>query len=452
MHNILVCPFGNVNLLVTLCERLRAASGGGYNPTYLCFTRYEREMYRAADLPHLYIAPGESGTWLPAERLADAVAFTAAQAKRHLGDEHRERMEGAANHYARRIACALEERSFDSMLFFNGRHNLFVAVLDHIAELTGCPKLVFEQGLFRPDYLTIDGQGVNWRNSLRSLAPLLSDEPLSYQRRPLYRDLTAVLPQAAQPHDYKRGVGLFALSKAYAAMKLEPRWRIFLRSAENRDLLESACFPASSLGARTNLLEELYGSEQYDYVILCPLQVETDTQIVLHSPNIPTMQSLIDHVSAAVQKFNARSPRKACVVFKTHPQEPRAVQVTQPDCFLINESTVSGILKRRCDLVITINSTAGIEGIEAGKPVITLGQAFYSFPGVVSSHCENLSQLDRDVEEALTSPAIDRELQRRFIEALRNKYQASLKPQREPYVTPPPVTMPGVLSASHAGV
>lgn len=453
MQRVLVCPYGDVNLLVTMCEKLRAAQPGRYDFHYVCHTRYEREIYRALDLPHTYIAPGSAGAWLPEAALQESIQFSTRLAQRHLGAPHAEHFEQAANHYAKRLACLIEQGGYDEVLLFNGRHNLFVATLDQVADLLGCRKLVFEQGLFRPDYLTIDGRGVNFRNSIDSLEDLLGPVPFAYQTRGLYQDLLRTLPLAAdEPWDCKRRVSLFGLSLAYAAMKLEPKWRLFLRSAENRDLLESACLPPTKTAPKTEILEQVMSDLRYDFVILCPLQVETDTQIVLHSPQIRDMQSLIDHVTSAVATFNARSPRKACVLFKIHPCEPRVLAVNQPDAFLINESKVPDILRRRCDLVVTINSTAGIEAIEAHKPVITLGDAFYSFPGVISSHCPQPKALASHLEHALLEPSIDLTLQQRFIDALKHKYQVRYRTTQEPAPLPPPVLMPNVLESSPAGV
>lgn len=453
MQRVLVCPFGNVNLLVTLCENLRIASHGHYAPTYLCFTRYEREIYRTHRLPHVYVPPGEAGKWLPEQMLDEAVRYTRALAERHLQDPLRGTLESAANHYAKRIACAMETGSFRDVLLFNGRHNLFVSVLDQVSDLLGCRKLVFEQGLFRPDYLTIDGVGVNARNSVDSLEGLLDPEPYAYQRRALYRDLVAQLPLAAsQTYDYKRSVTALRLSLAYAATKLEPKWRLFLRSAENRDLLEAACLPGGKKVDQTRLLPVIDNSREYDYMILCPLQVETDTQVVLHSPWIKTMQALVDHVGAAVQVFNQGSTRKACVVFKTHPMETRPCAVHHPDAFLIHESTVPDILRQRCDLVITINSTAGIEAIEARKPVITLGDAFYNFTGIVHSHCSAAAQLPQQIAEGLEHPAIDLTLQQRFIDALKRKYQVPLQSRPEAPPQAPPLVMPVPRESSPVGV
>jgi capsular polysaccharide export protein len=88
---------------------------------------------------------------------------------------------------------------------------------------------------------------------------------------------------------------------------------------------------------------------------------------------------------------------------------------------------VPEIFQARCDLVITINSTVGIEAIDAGIPVITLGQAFYSFPGVVAGHCEEVKVLPGLIGEALADAGnVDREIQQRFIAALKEKYQLPL--------------------------
>jgi capsular polysaccharide export protein len=427
MMRVLVCPFGGLNLLVTLFEKLRAAHPERYEITYLSFTEYDRAVYRRLGARSVHVPPGRDAGFFPPELLDEVVCFSRALAQRHLHRSLNGELQAAADHYGRTLARLLEREGFEYVVLFNGRMNLFVTALDVVAERAGVQRLVFEQGLFRPDYVTIDGRGVNWRNSVHSLEELLSDEPLDYQRTPLYRDLVGLLPLRRDGIvDYKRRVGPATLLRAYVRMKLQPRERIYLRTAENRDLLDAAVLPKRRRVRPTRILDSLLAAQRFRWVVLCPFQVETDTQIVLHSPYVRSMADFVRVVVDALKRFNAGRSERAGVLFKVHPMHDHAVALDCEDAFLVNESSVPEILRRRCDALVTINSTAGIEAIEAGRPVITLGQAFYNIPGVISGHCERPEDLAGHLEAALTRPTTDPELQRRFIAALRSKYQVRL--------------------------
>jgi len=427
MIRVLVCPFGSVNLLLTLFEKLRRAFPGKYDVTYLSYTEYGRAMYRRLGAEHVHVPPGEAAQYFSDEELADVTAFSRRVAQIHLGQPMEAELCRAANHYGAELHRLIEANRYDQVVLFNGRMNLFITVLDTVVGQHGLPKLVFEQGLFRPNYLTIDGRGVNRCNSITSLEDLLSPTPFPYQQTELYRDLTSLLPLAKdETTDYKRRVPKLALAAAYLRTKLQPCWRIFLRSAENRDLLDAALFPRLRPAPKTQILDALLASDRFRHVILCPFQVETDTQILLHSPMVSSMRDYVRIITEALQTYNARHDEKACVLFKTHPMHDLQISVDREDAFIINESTVAQIFARRCDLVITVNSTVGIEGIEAGLPVITLGEAFYNLPGIISGHCTDPAELPGMIDSALHHQTVDPDLQWRFIQALKGKYQVRL--------------------------
>ncbi len=427
MIKVLACPFGGVDLVLTLFEKLRRKFPDKYDVTYLSYTEYGRQIYARLDASHVHIPPGETARFFAADVLAEVTAFTRQVAKINLGRSLGGVLRRAANHYGTELNQLFEENQYDHVVEFNGRMNLFITVLDTLADHRGISKLVFEQGLFRPNYVTIDGRGVNRHNSIDSLEALLSSDPFPYQQTALYRDLTSLLPLPKDDiQSYKRQVPKLSLAVAYLRMKLQPRARVFLRTAEGRDLLDAVVFPRMRPAPKTCILDSILATGRFKHVILCPFQVETDTQVLIHSPIVRTMRKYVAIISDAVAAYNAGREDRACALFKVHPMHDLHIQVDHEDAFLINESTVPEILQRRCDLVITINSTAGIEAIEAGLPVITLGEAFYNMPKIISGTCREPSELLALIRRALAEPTVDRALQKRFIRALKEKYQVRL--------------------------
>jgi len=113
------------------------------------------------------------------------------------------------------------------------------------------------------------------------------------------------------------------------------------------------------------------GIDEKDFVFV-PLQVESDSQIINHSPRIKKMQQLVDYVCSFV-------PGK--IIFKTHPKDDPG-EIKYPDrCKLYKTGTTHDFL-HACKYVVTINSTVGVEALTYNKPVITLGNAFYEDRGL----------------------------------------------------------------------
>lgn len=136
--------------------------------------------------------------------------------------------------------------------------------------------------------------------------------------------------------------------------------------------------------------------ERYIFV---PFQVPHDTQVVCFSPWIDSMESLYHEVMSAVNQIGDPTLK---IIFKEHPswhkhfddlyqKSTNAVFANHND----TEQLISG-----AEAVITINSTVGLEALQLGKKVITLGEACYNIDGLVltsnnrSELIEHLKQLD----------------------------------------------------------
>ncbi len=422
---VLVCPFGDLNLLVHLFQLLEKKLPGKYAPTFLSFTKYDEAIYRNFDARHVHIAPGECHEWFAKGDLDDVCRFTHGLSHYHGGLASNDYYGRIANHYGAEIHKLLQSSTFDSAVYFNGRLNLFIACLDMVAKQNGIPRLVFEQGLFRPDWITIDGNGVNHRNSIQSCSQLFSDEAFCYQQRDLFQDIRSVLPiDRDSIPNIKRRASLPSLLRAYASSKLQPRRNIFLRNAENRDLLESALLSGKRKPPKPPVSGDLNASEAHDVrYLFCPFQVETDTQIVLHSPWISRMRELVDVLCSVVDRLN-ESGIKAHVIFKGHPLSPVETTVSHPFVSVADHLSVPEIFELYKPVVVTINSTVGIEALDAGIPVVTLGDAFFNLPGVVLGNCRDEESLT-DLLSRFWSNSIghDVDMAKRFTLALREKYQ-----------------------------
>ncbi|AJD46877.1 capsule polysaccharide biosynthesis [Isoalcanivorax pacificus W11-5] len=154
------------------------------------------------------------------------------------------------------------------------------------------------------------------------------------------------------------------------------------------------------------------------HYVFVPFQVYDDTQILIHSPWLRDMEALYD---ALLQSVEALPPDHVFVV-KEHPtskRDYRALHDRHPRILFANANDTQALIEHAA-LVITINSTVGIEALLLGRPVLTLGNAFYNIDGLVS-HADNVAQL-REVVSAPGQAPFDPGLVRHFVAWLHERY------------------------------
>ncbi|HHO9669626.1 TPA: hypothetical protein ACRZEN_002960 [Escherichia coli] len=131
--------------------------------------------------------------------------------------------------------------------------------------------------------------------------------------------------------------------------------------------------------------KKLYPQDWVDYeddisqikkFILFPLQVFGDSQIKLHS-NVDNVQAL----EFAIEK--ARELNIPLVV-KPHPAEPsrdaleKIVELKKKHGFYVSLNNTFELINR-CNEILVINSTVGLEAIICGRKVEFLGESFYKY-------------------------------------------------------------------------
>ncbi|MEZ4210378.1 MAG: hypothetical protein R3B38_01565 [Patescibacteria group bacterium] len=119
-----------------------------------------------------------------------------------------------------------------------------------------------------------------------------------------------------------------------------------------------------------------------DKFILLPLQVQDDTQILMHS-RFSGMEEVIEETVQAAKSLNYQ------LVIKEHPQDLGRVNYEEikkkyPEVVWVRWIPIPELIKK-ADVVVTVNSSVGIEALLEKKPVVVLGDAFYNKPGVVWS-------------------------------------------------------------------
>ncbi|GAB5373917.1 MAG: capsule biosynthesis protein [Acuticoccus sp.] len=249
-----------------------------------------------------------------------------------------------------------------------------------IARERGIDVCVTELGYLRPDWMTIERNG----NSVDSLFPtdpdairaIAADAPpvdtaVRYPREALLEtrdDLLNSLPNvfcgALYPH--YRAHGLYHPFVAYGRFL----WREAQRGRRDR----------AARAVRERLAPPFY---------LFAMQTDTDFQIRANSQFADTAAAL----GAVFASFAAHAPRGSRLVVKKHPGDlgpvhwaRRVPQLAEAAGIADRVDFVDGLpMSRWCaDAagLVTINSSAGLDGLAAGLPTHTLSPSIYDVPGL----------------------------------------------------------------------
>lgn len=209
--------------------------------------------------------------------------------------------------------------------------------LAHCATERGIPSYFLERGLL-PDSLVVDPAGVNCRSALAGTQALSDWLPL-----PSPVELQQLSAYCQALHDNATTI----VKTGTRATQAEARRRLGLRP-ESR-------------------------------VVMLPLQIEHDSNIVLHSPHYKKMADIIHDAGAA-----AEANGDVCIVVRPHPEDSGRRDaldaLASPHVVLSWDLDLHSLLDIS-DAVVTVNSTVGLESLLQGKPVVALGNSIYSGKG-----------------------------------------------------------------------
>jgi len=244
---------------------------------------------------------------------------------------------------------------------------------------------VVEEGYIRPDFLTLQDDGVNGNSTLpldpqwyldeaRRLPPVEAEfpsVPSTFQaraRNTVRNGLAALLMRPIFPHYHTHRPHSFVLESAGWAYKLLMRKRRAEQSARQWEKVRDKPYFA------------------------LPLQLNSDYQIRIHSP-FGDMRAALRFV---VKSFARHAPGHVCLVVKRHPLDPGLVHWSRltrrlaarygvsDRVYYLEEWDIAEVVSKAIG-VVTVNSTVGTLALNEAKPVTVLGHAVYKVPGVVNT-------------------------------------------------------------------
>ena len=272
----------------------------------------------------------------------------------------------------------------------------------------GLRPWIFEEAYLRPGYITLEQNGVNAHSPLprdprRILAMAQGLPPAA----PETLSGGSFLRRATD--DVRYNIHNALRRYRFPHYRTHRAWNPFHEYAGW--LLRGAVRPARRRAAQRRLarLQAWQGP-----VFVLPLQLEGDYQLRLHSP----FGSLGEAIETIVASFATHAPPDALLAVKGHPLDNGLIDWGR---LTLRHAAAHGVADRLLWLpelpfgpvlapasgVVTVNSTAGLQSLREGKPLIALGTALYDMPGLTFQH-----GLDRFWTEA-TPP------DPRLVEALR---------------------------------
>lgn len=243
---------------------------------------------------------------------------------------------------------------------------------------------VFEEGYFRPYWVTLERGGVN-----------------GYSRLPRdpnwYRDKGKRLPSPGDGQPFRSSFFIRAAHDvAYHVASMSnplffPRYRTHApvtAAIEYFGYLRRLPLLRLIHQKRDDAALESLISTRTPYFVL-PLQLDGDAQIKVHS-DFCNMAEVMAHV---LESFARHAPGKAKLIIKNHPLDPGLDQHQQTISTLISRFDLNNRIVymetgnlvrmlRHAKGAVMVNSTVGTLALSLGCPTIALGNPIYHLPGL----------------------------------------------------------------------
>lgn len=244
---------------------------------------------------------------------------------------------------------------------------------------------VMEEGYIRPDFLTLQDDGVNGNSTL----------PLDPQ---FYWEQAASLPEQDEalppvPSTF-RARARNTMRNGLASAMLRPLFPFYRTHRPHSFIMESVAWMWKLVRRQRDLR---YALAEWDRIagrpfFALPLQLNSDYQIRVHSP-FGNMRAALRFV---IKSFARHAPPDVALVVKRHPLDPGLVAWERLTRRLARQYGVEDRVIYLADWdiaevvakslgVVTVNSTVGTLALNSGKSVLVLGHAVYKVAGIVNT-------------------------------------------------------------------
>ncbi len=253
-----------------------------------------------------------------------------------------------------------------------------------------CPSIrvwVFEEGYFRPHWITLDQFGVNARSSLPK-------GPIELQAAiQAAKDVRAPETQAVDPwiREFTPTAIRYHIASFLGAGKYEhfEYHRVLHPVAEAASWAFSFCKRLAGIDDKAEVDRFEKRSVKAHFVLA--LQLEGDFQLRRYSP-FASNEELIHHTLTSYAKSGQKNP----LILKVHPYDhgwhhwkniamAKAGKLGIEDRVIVLYKGGTTNVLSDCKGFITVNSTFAMTAMEQGVPVKALGNAFWNFTPLTNS-------------------------------------------------------------------
>lgn len=269
----------------------------------------------------------------------------------------------------------------DQILFGDCRP-IHLAAKEH-ARQHGIRTHVFEEGYFRPYWMTLEREGVNGYS-------MLPRDPDWFRHTASYIPAPVETETFHSPFRVRAGHDVMYHIAGFSNPFL---FRHYKSHAPDPVPLEYAGYVNRFVRLHLTRKQD---SEDINHLLrkkipfyLLPLQLNSDSQIQVHS----TFTNMVEVIDLVMRSFAAHAPTQSWLVIKTHPL----------DAGLLNYGKIIEKLAQKLDLsgrilflqsghlntlvasargLVTVNSTAGGLALELDCPTITLNNPIYNLRGL----------------------------------------------------------------------
>jgi capsular polysaccharide export protein len=304
---------------------------------------------------------------------------------------------GTLEQWPAALAKILAERRITDVILFGDCRQHHIRATRVCREI-GVAVHVFEEGYMRPDWVTLEREGVNGHSNLprdpewflttaAALPPVREHRqvPSSFRRR-AFEGLLYNIADVTTRWYYTN----WNNHRPWSPLVEGKGWVRKLRQRKAREAQTASVLA---------LIEEPDAAPFY----LFPLQLDSDAQILLHSP----FSGMTEALRTVIASFASHAPAGTRLLVKEHPLDNwvhewqritfdigRECGVAERIDYLPGGDIVP--VARRSLGMVTINSTSGTLGLMLGKPVVVLGSAVYDILGITCQ--KGLDQFWQDPE------------------------------------------------------
>ncbi|WP_324683025.1 capsule biosynthesis protein [Bibersteinia trehalosi] len=349
----------------------------------------------------------EFSKWLQAQqRTVFKINFNAGDERFYPAGSHTIAYRNTLGEFADFLYEFCQCEQIDSLVCF-GDNRKYHKIAKQVADQLGLAFWVFEEGYFRPDYITLEKSGVNAFSPIpRTADYFLAIEPELTEIEKPERVSKGFFPMAKRAIQYYFS-GYFCRWK-YPHYQHHRFLNVgYYIKLWGISLVKRFCYAIHD----RNFAKRVEAGEFGEFFIV-PLQVYDDSQVVVHS-DYPSVEAFL---SAVLESFSRFAPEHCNLIIKHHPMDRGFLDYAeiiaqfeqrypnlQGRVFYIHDVPMPVFLRHGKGMV-TLNSTSGISGLLHSMPVMTLGRANYDFVGLthqgdLDSFWQNPQAPDRKVFE-----------------------------------------------------